>query len=113
MDNQNKDRGTIKWTSLMLPEHVQMVKKIWKEEEKVQKPVLDEQELEEINFVLHRALHDNLTLDIQYFDDGFLETVRAKLTYINGYEKKISLIEWKSKDKVKLVFDQIISVEVI
>jgi len=63
--------------------------------------------------VLHRALHDNLTLDIQFFDDGFLETIRAKLTYINGYEEKISLIEWKSKDKVKLAFDQIISVEVI
>jgi len=42
MVNQNKDRGNIKWTSLMLPEHVQMVKEIWKEEEKVQKPVLDE-----------------------------------------------------------------------
>ena len=36
-----KDRGTIKWTSLMLPEHVERLKNMWSETEKTAKPLLD------------------------------------------------------------------------
>lgn len=25
MDNRNRDRGTIKWTAMMLPEHVKLL----------------------------------------------------------------------------------------
>ncbi|GGF28051.1 hypothetical protein GCM10010954_28930 [Halobacillus andaensis] len=42
MGNPN-DRGTIKWTSLMLPEHVEMVQEIFKEQEREEKLQLDEQ----------------------------------------------------------------------
>ncbi|GGF15217.1 hypothetical protein GCM10010954_12290 [Halobacillus andaensis] len=40
MENTS-DRGKIKWTSLMLPEHVEMVKETYKEQNKVEKPLLD------------------------------------------------------------------------
>ncbi|MGD7045763.1 YolD-like family protein [Jeotgalibacillus proteolyticus] len=49
---QQNDRGTIKWTSLMLPEHVEMVKEIYKEQNKVDKPLLDEQQIQDHTFLL-------------------------------------------------------------
>ncbi len=112
-DDRHIERGNIKWTSLMLPEHVQMVKKIWEEDEKLEKPVLDAQELEEINFVLHQALYDDLTLHIEYYEDGYMYEVQAKLTYVNVREKKINLIQWKSRDKLSLNFDQIMKASVV
>lgn len=38
-----KDRGTIKWTAMMLPEHVELLKQLEHEQQKVKKPELDEQ----------------------------------------------------------------------
>ncbi|GIP64468.1 hypothetical protein J32TS6_30230 [Virgibacillus pantothenticus] len=38
------DRVTIKWTSIMLPEHVEMLEEVWKEQEYKEKPILDEQQ---------------------------------------------------------------------
>lgn len=43
------DRGNIKWTAIMLPEHVQMLDEIFNGPEKKKKPILDEQEIQEIN----------------------------------------------------------------
>ena len=35
-----KDRGIIKWAAMMLPEHVQSLKNLLVDEEKIQKPIL-------------------------------------------------------------------------
>lgn len=51
----SNDRGTIKWTSLMLPEHVELLKKMWREDHKQIRPELDSQELELLNETLMLA----------------------------------------------------------
>ncbi|GEN31675.1 hypothetical protein HNQ35_002040 [Cerasibacillus quisquiliarum] len=45
MNEHIKDRGTKKWTSIMLPEHVKALKQLLADERKEQKPLLDEQHL--------------------------------------------------------------------
>ena len=47
-----RDRGSIKWSSLMLPEHKERLSAWYKEQEYVTKPELDEQKWEEINRLL-------------------------------------------------------------
>ncbi|SDD50655.1 YolD-like protein [Terribacillus halophilus] len=42
------DRGKIKWTSLMLPEHVEMLQHMGREIGKAKPPIMDEQQLEEL-----------------------------------------------------------------
>ncbi|WP_082234583.1 YolD-like family protein [Halobacillus massiliensis] len=61
MENPN-DRGTIKWTSLILPEHVEMVQEIFKEQEREEKLQLDEQQLQDNALALEMALKDILTV---------------------------------------------------
>ena len=41
-----KDRGRIKWTAMMLPEHVEMIRDWYEEDKQVDKPDLDEDELQ-------------------------------------------------------------------
>lgn len=43
MNEHIKDRGTKKWTSIMLPEHVKALRELNAELNKVEKPILDEQ----------------------------------------------------------------------
>lgn len=58
-----KDRGSIKWVSLMLPEHVKMLRK-WHEEinNDWTKPILNEDQLEEMNRQLENAIANHLSL---------------------------------------------------
>jgi hypothetical protein len=76
------DRGSIKWTSLMLPEHVELLKRIWDEDKKVVKPCLDEQELEVLNNRILEAYHQKQLIQINYYQDN-------QLLEIYGMVKKI------------------------
>ncbi|MFA1820537.1 YolD-like family protein [Virgibacillus oceani] len=76
------DRGSIKWTSLMMPEHVEMLNQMWAEDDKKEKPILDEQQIEENSIKLQLAIHNSLTLKIKYYKDHNFRTVKGKLKSI-------------------------------
>ena len=51
----NRDRGTMKWNAMMLPEHVKLLRE-WKEEDRrVERPDFDEWALEEMNVQIEAA----------------------------------------------------------
>ena len=85
------DRGTQKWTSMMLPEHKQMLEALWKEDEKKIKPILDEQQKIEINRILQLVLMDGLTVEITYFMDHDYHTIKAKSLMIDPLKNKLKL----------------------
>ena len=85
------DRGTKKWTSLMLPEHVKMLEDMYKEMDHKEKPVLDEQQIEENSFKLQSVLEYKLEVRVRYFVDydfetieGSVKSIRNNLIYIEG-----------------------------
>ncbi|HEX6594936.1 MAG TPA: YolD-like family protein [Bacillota bacterium] len=52
----------------MLLEHVEVLKQIFAEEERKEKPIIDEQQLVEINAKLTCALKDQRVVEITYYD---------------------------------------------
>ncbi|RFA37018.1 hypothetical protein CAI16_02790 [Virgibacillus dokdonensis] len=85
------DRGSIKWTSIMMPEHIEMLQEMWKEQDYKEKPILDEQQKEEINTKLLMALANDLTVELKYFDKHDFYKVKGKITSINKQNKYISI----------------------
>lgn len=85
------DRGTIKWTSIMMPEHIQMLNKMWKEQDRKAKPMLDEQELEEINMKLQLAIHNNLFVVIKHYSDYDYKVAKGKLKKVDGMNNSLEL----------------------
>ncbi|KNE22492.1 YolD-like family protein [Virgibacillus pantothenticus] len=85
------DRGTIKWTSIMMPEHIEMLQKMWKEQDHEKMPILDEQQKEEINNKLLMAVANDLTVELKYFDNHDFYKVKGKITSINKQNKYISI----------------------
>lgn len=77
------DRGTIKWTSLMLPEHVEALKKLRDEEKWKVKPIIDEHLKEEINLVMQLALKEDLTIELEYFMDHDYHKIKGNLLGVN------------------------------
>ena len=104
-----KDRGTIKWTSIMLPEHVKMLDKIFNEPEKKNKPVLDEQEIQEINMKIHQGIHQNKTISITYYKNHDYKTVSGKLQKVDVMNKYIQL---KDKEFTTIPIKHVIDVSI-
>ncbi|MGP4059206.1 YolD-like family protein [Halobacillus sp. H74] len=113
MDNRNRDRGTIKWTSLMLPEHVEMVKQLWKEDQRVEKGIIDEQKAVEIDFLMQRALKDDLTVKMRIYNGFEYEDVLVKLERVNKVDRIVSGVNWKTKENIRLALDDIADLSIL
>jgi len=86
-----RDRGTKKWTSIMLPEHAKMLEYIWNESEHKDKPILDEQQKIENDLMLQGAIHDNSIVEIKYFKDHDFHTVKGRVSFIDMNSRSIKL----------------------
>ncbi|AIF42145.1 YolD-like family protein [Virgibacillus sp. SK37] len=85
------DRGNIKWTSIMMPEHINLLKQIWEEKDHKKKPVLDEQQVNEINMKLQLAIHNDLNIIIEYYKDHDYHKINGKLKNVDSMRKFLQL----------------------
>lgn len=102
-----KDRGTKKWTSFWIPQHVQMVHHMFEEDTYETKPQLDEQELEEINNRLHYALHQGIEVEITYFTHHQKQKITGKIHSIHLLHRTITL---DNEERTKLKMDNVLHI---
>lgn len=84
-----KDRGTKKWTAMMLPEQVEMVKELWLEDEMIDRPVLDEYQLQEIDQKINTAAEYKLPMEFELWVNGFVEEVQGVISNVDAIGKKL------------------------
>ncbi|MCY7757899.1 YolD-like family protein [Bacillus inaquosorum] len=84
-----RDRGTIKYTSIMLPEHLTQLKQDLIDVSKIEKPSLDDQQIEEMDLLVSEALEFNKELLFKLFNNGFVENVTGRVHYINFEQQKL------------------------
>jgi hypothetical protein len=77
------DRGTMKWVSLMLPEHVELLKDVFMERPK--KPMIDEQQMLEIDQNLKYRLKNKVEMVLTYYCQGDYLTSRGKIERIDQW----------------------------
>ena len=86
-----RDRGNIKWASMMLPEHVKLLKEYNKNLKKTEKPILDEQKYEEFNKVISDSLEENQPLIVTYYEKGELKKVSGQIHSINHLNRRLEV----------------------
>lgn len=95
-----KDRGTIKWTSMMLTEHVQLLKQWDVEDGYTEKPDLTTWELEDLQQTIEQAMRTEQQLELTIWMNG------QKYSYI-GLIKKLHL------ENQELYFETLVEVRKI
>lgn len=86
-----KDRGTKKWTALMLPEHIALLKKVWAEDEIINRPILDSQELEMMNRQLGQAYEQRIAVKLTVYSVGMVEEYCGIVIKINNNDVCLQL----------------------
>lgn len=85
------DRGNIKWTSLMLPEHLVQLKEWKKEQYHDKKRDLTEWELEEIEQSIQRAFKLRKLVKLTLWDHNKLHDHTGLVTGTDTYKKELLL----------------------
>ncbi|WP_227397208.1 YolD-like family protein [Jeotgalibacillus aurantiacus] len=113
MDSNGKDRGTIKWTSMMMPEHVAMLKDYLKNEyEAEEKPIMDEQVMEQIFMSIEESCEQHQTIDLHVHEKIKREKIRGRVTNINYMDRHITMDTDELFNR-KIKFDDVVGIEFI
>lgn len=103
-----RDRGRIKWTSMMLPEHVKMLRDWVKEDTYEQEKQLDEQQLELMNETISGAMEFDQSVVITHFCRNHYELVIGKIHYWDALGQKLHIVDqFDETHQIKLsnIFD--------
>lgn len=103
------DRGTIKWTAMMMPEQVKMLEDYWDSMDSKIKPILDEQQLEEIGIKLHAAVSNNLEVEIKYYGDHDYLIIKDKIYSVDYNNKYLKMDDF---DRTKIDFDYLLDIHI-
>ncbi|WP_075982217.1 YolD-like family protein [Bacillus massilinigeriensis] len=74
-----RDRGRMKWVSMMLPEHVKLLRDWVKEDTYEQRKVLDEQQWDVLNEIVQEAMKYRNHVTMTYYDNHRYEMVVGEI----------------------------------
>ena len=107
-----RDRGKIKWTSMMLPEHVTMLREWANEDSYETKNELDEQQVEAMNGVIMEAMEYGAPVVIRYYQalSRRYKTVEGYIHYCNEQAQKLHIVN-ESGDVCFVLFRELMDVQ--
>jgi hypothetical protein len=88
-----RDRGRIKWVSMMLPEHIKLLRDWVKEDQYEERKEMDEQQLELMNTTLSEAIEFDQSVTITHYRKGNYEIVIGKIHYWDEMAQKLHIID--------------------
>lgn len=110
MLENNRDRGRIKWTAIMLPEHIQQLREWHAEDRYEERPELSEWDLEAIQDELNRALMMKCETTVKTWHDGKITSYMGSIESIDFHTRRIMLQDPFEIEKIS--FEDIISVQI-
>ena len=100
VDGELKDRGRIKWTAMMLPEHIAELR-VWQAEDSLtQNPVLNEFDLQLLQEELEIAYKSKNDSVITTWCAGTKNTYIGKITHLDSVKQLISVEGSFGNDKI-------------
>lgn len=85
------ERGTMKWTSLMMPEHIAMLQKSMAKQYDVPQPVLSEDQRNDIERTLQEASEYKSQVTVTYWGNNRMHTLVGVIERINPNMRRIEL----------------------
>lgn len=102
-----RDRGSIKWSSLMLPEHTELLKEMWANDGTIAKPTLDEQQTELLNNQLLEAFQRQFSVCLRVYESGGITEITGRVKKLDSRTNSVILQMMKQMDK-RIAFHDIL-----
>ncbi|QVK18084.1 YolD-like family protein [Mycoplasmatota bacterium] len=107
-----KQRGMVKWQPFAsLPEQAEYINKLIYEMNKVPRPILSDDQLDELNERLYRYFENKEMVSLHYYHDGYIYLVEGIIDKIDIIKKTIIIDNNHKKDKFSIA--SIVNIELI
>ena len=106
----HKDRGTMKWSSLMLPEHVEILQELWQEDRYEKKPTIDEQQMEWNEQLLQEAYINQSLIQVTHYNAGTYHKERLRVMYMEPSTRSIRFTD-QQDDRKYISIEKILQIE--
>lgn len=108
-----RDRGKKKWqTAFAVPELIKAQRDLWRDSERILKPIIDVYELEEFDQRLSYSMEYNLAVKITIWSDGFTSDIKGRVHYVDPISHELR-IEAQSGEFHRIAFEDVIGVAIV
>jgi hypothetical protein len=108
-----RDRGKMKWQfAFGMPELIRAQRDMWRETERIVKPIIDEYEKEEFDSRISYAMEYNFEVKLTVWNDGFNEDYTGRIHYVDPLTRQLR-IKVQPDGFERIAFDSILGVNVI
>ncbi|EOD3794093.1 YolD-like family protein [Staphylococcus aureus] len=100
-------RGMIKWAPFAtLPEQFETIQQYIIDQNKITRPVLSDDQLAELNIRLHEALQYAQPVEVKFYNNGFVDSVRLTIYRIDTINYEIDGYVYNQQQRQKIsIFD--------
>ncbi|HCY8150875.1 TPA: YolD-like family protein [Staphylococcus aureus] len=100
-------RGKIKWQPFAtLPEQFETIQQYIIDQNKITRPVLSDNQLAELNIRLHEALQYAQPVEVKFYNNGFVDSVRLTIYRIDAINYEIDGYVYNQQQRQKIsIFD--------
>ena len=107
-----KQRGMVKWQPFAsLPEQASYINKLLYEINKMDRPILSEDQLNELNEKLFEYFENKELIKLSYYHDGYLYLVEGVITKIDPIRQLLIIENNTKRDKFSIA--SIVEIELI
>ncbi|CAI81548.1 TPA: YolD-like family protein [Staphylococcus aureus] len=100
-------RGMIKWAPFAtLPEQFETIQQYIIDQNKITRPVLSDDQLAELNIRLHEALQYAQPVEVKFYNNSFVDSVRLTIYRIDAINYEIDGYVYNQQQRQKIsIFD--------
>lgn len=100
-------RGMIKWAPFAtLPEQFETIQQYIIDQNKITRPVLSDDQLAKLNIRLHEALQYAQPVEVKFYNNGFVDSVRSTIYRIDAINYEIDGYVYNQQQRQKIsIFD--------
>lgn len=97
-------RGMIKWVPFAtLPEQFETIQQYIIDQNKITRPVLSDDQLAELNIRLHEALQYAQPVEVKFYNNGFVDSVRLTIYRIDAINYEIDGYVYNQQQRQKFL----------
>lgn len=110
---QINERGTKKWTSLMMPEHQGMLQEMWAGLLDKEMPIISEDKQEDMQVDIEFAIRFDKPLRVTYHDGRYMDTAVGRISSVNHQQRRLEMLVPKEYGLVYIPYNKLIDTEII
>lgn len=107
-----RGRGIIKWQPFKtIPEQYQKLDEFVENQNKVEMPVLSEDQLNILNNKISYVRHKNIICNINYWDNGYIKSIEGLIKTINILNNYIVITNSSDNSDIKVPLTHIVNID--